>query len=77
LLRTKDGGGSWDVVDLPLPNDLIYDSARIDAPVFSDQYGVLPVVLMYESAKAESVCFVTGDFGETWSYYGPMEWREG
>jgi len=77
LLRTKDGGGSWDVVDFPLPHDLEYDSARFDAPVFSDQYGVLPVVLMYESASAEAVCFVTGDFGETWSYYEPMEWREG
>ena len=30
----------------------------------TEQYGVLPVVLIYESASAEAVCFVTGNFGK-------------
>jgi hypothetical protein len=67
LYRTKDGGKSWSLQNIPIPEGFKYGNAY--PPVFdvnNPQSGTLKIMFVGEASKDLSELFITKDGGETW-----------
>jgi len=74
LYRTRDGGFSWELQDLPMPASYELAQASVDAPFFFDSgQGLLPVHLRAE--ESATVFYRTIDGGETWFAASPVAVR--
>jgi len=67
LFFTHDGGATWAMQGLSLPDGYEYNQYMPFAPLFFGQEGFLPVTISFPGGNLEQVFFVTHDGGATWS----------
>jgi photosystem II stability/assembly factor-like uncharacterized protein len=72
LIRTLDGGATWQPQPLPVPDAYRSEYVTIAPPTFIDRKnGVLPVVY-YTDTNSVVVVYVTADAGQTWRDLTPV-----
>jgi len=75
VYRTKDGGLTWDLQQLPIPDGYTAEggSARSYPPIFFDgQKGVMPIYLGSNIPSINLFFYITKDGGESWSSTTPV-----
>ena len=68
ILRTADGGETWERLTLPLPDGIAAYAYDPLVPIFDGAVGTYPVRAYMENGGRRILYFVTDDYGMTWQY---------